>query len=89
MLAFLRDVAFPGEKIKRAPELIPPRRPGISPDFPPTKTGGGWVLAVLSSGSFFVVARDAKKMKGEIQKQAEKSEKRERNARRGRETQNT
>ena len=66
---------------------FPPGGPEFHRIPPPLKRGveGGWVLAVLS-GLFFVVAQP-KKMKGEeTQKQAEKSEKRQRNARRGRET---
>jgi len=59
----------------------PPPAARNFPGTPPLKREvGGWVLAV-SSGLFFVVARDAKKMKGETPKQAEKSEKRERQKR--------
>ena len=54
LVFFLRDVAlFSENKIKRAPELIPSpaARNLLSRDPPPTKMGGGWVLAV-SSGLF-------------------------------------
>ena len=67
MLAFSAWRNFFSGEIKRAPEytLPRPRRPGIlrtppHPRPPHSQMGGGWVLAV-SSGLFFVVARDAKK----------------------------
>ena len=64
MLAFFSwRIFFRKKKKENELQNYPPRprRSGNFPEISPTKTGGGWVLAVSSVFFPFVVARDAKK----------------------------
>ena len=58
---FLRGVTFFGENKTSSRITPPPSAARVFPGFPPTKTGGGWVVAGGVLRFFFVVALGAKK----------------------------